>query len=140
MIFGNPDKFAIHCDIVKEWNDDYFWVNGIFNVYIQGKMIVPEVAVSELKFTLANIENNVLDALQTQISLDELNSELFLGLSSPEMEDKSIFIYYFFTLENDFIFIKNNQYENIFKYNKKYIHNILSDIVLWKKSILFFID
>ncbi|AFU19461.1 Imm42 family immunity protein [Actinobacillus suis] len=37
MIFGNPDKFAIHCDIVEEWNDDSFWYNGIYDIYIQGK-------------------------------------------------------------------------------------------------------
>ncbi|QQF71092.1 Imm42 family immunity protein [Histophilus somni] len=35
MFFGDPYKFAIQCDIVSEWNDDYFWINGIFNIYIE---------------------------------------------------------------------------------------------------------
>ena len=41
MIIGNPDKFAILANVVKEWSDSY-WRNGIFFFCIDGKLFPKE--------------------------------------------------------------------------------------------------
>ncbi|WP_368669372.1 Imm42 family immunity protein [Histophilus somni] len=35
MIIGDPFKFAIGFNLIKEWNEDSTpWINGIYDIYI----------------------------------------------------------------------------------------------------------
>ncbi|ACA31408.1 Imm42 family immunity protein [Histophilus somni] len=138
MFFGDPYKFAIQCDIVSEWNDDYFWINGIFNIYIEGNSVINELYTSELRFTLANITDDILGSMtQTDnINLvDNISSKQrkLLSISSPEMEDNSIFVYFLFSKDNDYIFLEKDGDELNFKYEKGYIMKILLSVLDWKK-------
>lgn len=144
MIFGDPLKFAIHCDLVSEWNDDYFFVNGIYSVFANGKLLNKGLYVTELKFALANIETNVLKKLKrlktkSNIVCSEvkliLEDDYCINLSSQDMEDDNIYVYCVLTERNDFIFIKNECGEYIYSYPLGYVKNILKDIVKWKSSI-----
>ena len=42
MTIGNPDKFAIIADVVKEWSDTY-WYNGVFFFCINGELFPKEI-------------------------------------------------------------------------------------------------
>ncbi|MBF0786287.1 hypothetical protein E4T80_12545 [Muribacter muris] len=144
MIFGDPFQFAVQCDLVKEWNDDYFWVNGIYSIFINGQLLNKEIYVTELKFTLANIESNVLDSIKrvktkknikeediTSIFIDDFS----MSLSSQDMEDEKIYIYCFFTEFNDCVYIDNKCCKSVHYYPLGYIINILKDILRWKNSL-----
>ncbi|HDL5700014.1 TPA: hypothetical protein PXE99_001841 [Mannheimia haemolytica] len=140
MFFGDPYKFAIQCDIIPEWNDDYFWVNGVFNIYIDGESVFSELYTSELKFTLANITEDILNDIvlvNDNFSLDNdfIQKNNLLPISSPEMEDNAIFVYVFFSKKNDHIFFSKEGKELYFEYEKGYVRNILYSLLKWKKEM-----
>lgn len=138
MIFGDPYKFAIHCDLVDDWNTDCFWVNGIYNIIINGNYVCEDINVSELKFVLANFTEEILLSMKN-ISLQEdcineiLNNESILNISCPEMEDKDIFVFFAINNSNDLIFFKKGDFNSRIEYSKDYILNILLSLSEWKK-------
>lgn len=139
MFFGDPYKFAIQCDIISEWNDDYFWVNGVFNIYIDGKSIFNELHTSELKFTLANITDEIIDAMvivkdSCELSNGAIKNIELLAISSPEMEDNNIFVHAFFSEENDYILFSKEESSFEFEYERGYVMNILHSLLKWKKE------
>lgn len=139
MFFGDPYKFAIQCDIISEWNDDYFWVNGIFNIYIDGKSILNELHTSELKFTLANITDEIIDSMITvndsyELSNITIQDSRLLAISSPEMEDNNISVHVSFSERNDYIILSEKGGVFEFKYERGYIMNVLYSLLKWKKE------
>lgn len=143
MFFGDPYKFAIQCDIVSEWNDDYFWINGVFNIYIESTPVINELYTSELRFTLANITDDILGSMVQTDNInviDNISSEQrkLLSISSPEMEDNSIFVYFLFGNGNDYILLDKDGEVSIFNYEKGYIMKILCSLLDWKKESKYF--
>lgn len=143
MFFGDPYKFAIQCDIVSEWNDDYFWINGVFNIYIESTPVINELYTSELRFTLANITDDILGSMVQTDNInviDNISSEQrkLLSISSPEMEDNSIFVYFLFSNGNDYILLDKDGEVSIFNYEKGYIMKILCSLLDWKKESKYF--
>lgn len=143
MFFGDPYKFAIQCDIVSEWNDDYFWINGVFNIYIESTPVINELYTSELRFTLANITDDILGSMVQTDNInviDNISSEQrkLLSISSPEMEDNSIFVYFLFSNGNDYILLDKDGEISIFNYEKGYIMKILCSLLDWKKESKYF--
>lgn len=143
MFFGDPYKFAIQCDIVSEWNDDYFWINGVFNIYIESTPVINELYTSELRFTLANITDDILGSMVQTDNInviDNISSEQrkLLSISSPEMEDNSIFVYFLFSNGNDYILLDKGGEVLIFNYEKGYIMKILCSLLDWKKESKYF--
>lgn len=143
MFFGDPYKFAIQCDIVSEWNDDYFWINGVFNIYIESNPVINELYTSELRFTLANITDDILGSMVQTDNInviDNISSEQrkLLSISSPEMEDNSVFVYFLFGKDNDYILLDKDGEVSIFNYEKGYIMKILCSLLDWKKESKYF--
>ncbi|QLB45118.1 MULTISPECIES: Imm42 family immunity protein [Mannheimia] len=143
MFFGDPYKFAIQCDIVSEWNDDYFWINGVFNIYIESTPVINELYTSELRFTLANITDDILGSMVQTDNInviDNISSEQrkLLSISSPEMEDNSIFVYFLFSNGNDYILLDKDSEVSIFNYEKDYIMKILRSLLDWKRESKYF--
>lgn len=143
MFFGDPYKFAIQCDIVSEWNDDYFWINGVFNIYIESTPVINELYTSELRFTLANITDDILGSMVQTDNInviDNISSEQrkLLSISSPEMEDNSIFVYFLFSNGNDYILLDKDSEVSIFNYEKDYIMKILHSLLDWKRESKYF--
>jgi len=68
MIIGNPDKFAILTDIVKEWSDTS-WRNGIFFFCISGELFPKEI----LNVTF----NSEVWKLKEKLQKPSINEELF---------------------------------------------------------------
>lgn len=137
MFFGDPYKFAIQCDIIPEWNDDYFWVNGIFNIYIDGNSVFSELYTSELRFTLANITDETLNNTIPSGDIfdnDFFQNNNFLSISSPEMEDNSIFVHVFFSKKNDHITLSKKGDVFNFEYEKGYIINVMHSLLKWKRE------
>lgn len=142
MIFGDPYKFAIHCDIVNEWNADHFWVNGIYNIFIDGHYISQKINASELKFALANFSEEILLSLGSVFIQDENIDNIFfdknsLNISSPEMEDENILICFAKNESKDFILLKNKESVTSFAYEKDYILNILLSVSKWSRNNMF---
>ncbi len=143
MFFGDPYKFAIQCDVINEWNDDCFWINGIFNIYIDGVPILGEVYTSELKFTLANFTEEVLFSMKS-IEFSEFNhfneivDNIAFNIGSSEMEDKEIYVYFVFNKNNDYVLLKSKGNVTYFKYDKGYIFNVLLSISQWKNTVTSF--
>ncbi len=75
MIFGNPDKFAIHLDIVDEWSEFPVHVNGIVALYIKGIRVFGEIKT-------LSIFNNVSGITQGALRHTKFVDEDFFNQSS----------------------------------------------------------
>lgn len=132
MIFGDPFEFAIQYDVVDEWNEDFFWVNGIYNIYIKGRKYPIDVYVTELRFALANFLSNVIESLSPISSdIDILNNlsqveHHGFELSSSDLNDIGVFIYFIFDLNFDYIIINDNGKLIKERYGKGYIFHIIT--------------
>lgn len=72
MVLGNPFKFAIIADVVKEWSDS-FWRNGIFFFCIDGELFPKEIFNITYNSELRQLE----EVFQKKLTQPAINEKLF---------------------------------------------------------------
>lgn len=143
MIIGDPFDVAIRFDVVKIWNEGSDWVNGIFEIYINGEPYPKTLCETEFRVNIfhffsgfhknmkeidsrdfellcINQEKDVIDKLMEENKMHEI--------SSSEMSDSGCSIYFFFNPEHDFLLVNNNQSLEIFEYKKNHIFNMFQEL------------
>ena len=111
MIIGDPYKFAIMFDRVKEWNDSKSGDNGFFSFCIDGKMFpdivinaILSVSVNDIKTSLIGIPAN-----EKIYDMDKSTTiKTLYQLVYPDLESKNDYRYLLsttdFTDNDNFIF------------------------------------
>lgn len=66
MILGNPDKFAILINAIKEWNEDETFYNGVLLFWVDGTLFPRELVTATL-----NCEIMPLKARLMNLTIDE---------------------------------------------------------------------
>ncbi|WP_130929610.1 Imm42 family immunity protein [Pseudomonas sp. Sample_20] len=75
MIYGDPFIFSIQFDVVRDWTDSCFWVNGLFSLFVCGERLLDVVDVVELKTAVnfyAKMEFENIEEGDPAISAKEL--------------------------------------------------------------------
>ena len=75
MIYGDPFIFSIQFDVVRDWTDSCFWVNGLFSLFVCGERLLDVVDVVELKTAVnfyAKMEFESIEEGDPAISAKEL--------------------------------------------------------------------
>lgn len=98
MIIGNPYKFSIILDIVKEWNIDSSFYNGILFFSINGDLFPKEVLTSTLKCEIP--------ILVSRLKNITINNNIF------NMQKKEAFLYLY-----NLTFPEDVNEENDYKYD-----------------------
>lgn len=148
MIYGDPLEFAIRYDLVNEWKPNWSpWLLGFIEYYIKGEKY-PKYPVIQTTF---NINMNLFyEGFHRELRITRvrmvkdifkkskcwrfygntyLNEDMVLNLSTTDMEDDGVYIFYFYTRYNDYIIVWDNNKKAIFKYNRRFIYNILERLV-----------
>lgn len=153
MIFGDPFLFAFRLDVVEQWNDDSGWVNGIFEIYIDGNKYPNHLDTTEFRVNLfeliSKVDEKIVSLSQAErefvvMSFYEgnrgvLNKFIFerkiMSLHSAEMEDSNVYIYFLCDKYNDYILLSDNEVFEVFEYESNYILGLIKKMELNKKSI-----
>lgn len=112
MVLGNPDKFAVLTEIIKEWNiDDTFW-NGLLLFWVNGVLYPKETITESLRREVLILKEHLaklaadkylyrLPALQAFIEIynitfpedDRLDNDYRFIISPDLMSDNGYFIF-----------------------------------------------
>lgn len=153
MIYGDPFKFALQFEVVTAWNaPDDIWKNGLFSLYVDGRMVFGAIEPVELKTTFSFYSNAPLDDLcinDLSIDTDNLyrNAEnYFTGdstclidglfdMTCTAMEDNACYLYLIKTSDGDRLIWSTDDGKHIIE--KILPKNTISDVVkLLQKSSL----
>lgn len=91
MIIGNPYKFSIFTKIIKEWNDDDTFCNGVLIFCIDGGLFPEEVVTASLRGEIAcireKLEHLTIDNRLFHMSKNEAFVEIY-NITYPEKWDR----------------------------------------------------
>ncbi|MFD0966163.1 Imm42 family immunity protein [Seminibacterium arietis] len=133
MIIGDPFKFAIGFNLIKEWNEDSTpWINGIYDIYIYGVKYPDKLYVTEfntnLKYLFYNlikdmkfVDRQVVNHFLKNINDDEytlflLENKFLFSLESSDMNDHGLKIFYMADKMYDYIIVQNGSNIELFNF------------------------
>lgn len=87
MVLGDPAYFSIFCEIIKEWNVDDTFGNGILLFCLNGKLYPPEIVNATLKCEVRHLREKLRNIAQDEQMYSMEKEKAFIEMFNVTFPD-----------------------------------------------------